>query len=643
MAANDSSGGGGAAAPASLPTTGGTIGRLTDTLGRLYGSIGAADNVDPTLNAAKEISDVVSPLGRGLFSMFGAGAERKKDRWYGRILKALTAKKPGVEVAGGKSSTSVLDVGGLGAAAGAFSGGAGILGKGLGLLGKGGKGLLRRVPLLGALLAGGSALASIFGDDDPTKSAEENRAGRYRGVGEAGGMLAGGLSGAALGAAIGTAILPGLGTAIGGFLGGVGGALLGEEFGGKVGEWTKTLIDSDIGGTAISMWGIATAAMGAAWDLVATDAKSAWRSTTDGISTAWTSFTAEAKSAWDSFMALPGVKPAVDRTKKVLGRAGTMASEEAKSAGSTIKDAASRAGLAIWEDAKSAVSALTPNTIKRAITAGAAAGTQAKAGYDEARGNGTSAPAPSGALQLGARAAGGAAGVGINKVLQAGPGYNVTENADGTVTRQDGARNWRNNNPGNLEWKPGGFAEQHGAIGSDGRFAIFPSCETGRAAKAALIFESKNYKDKSLTDAISRYAPPSENDTAKYQSSVLGAVGGQNKKMSDYSAAERGAIMDAMQKVEGFKVGRSSVLPAGGYSGVKIATASLPSMQPTNIPSSVPDKLPKMEEVKEPPTRLNSSAGAGRGTVQISIPREVGQNIGDRGIAHVVSGGLGAA
>jgi hypothetical protein len=46
-------------------------------------------------------------------------------------------------------------------------------------------------------------------------------------------------------------------------------------------------------------------------------------------------------------------------------------------------------------------------------------------------------------------------------------------------------RNLRNNNPGNIEY--GEFAKKHGATGSDGRFAIFPSMEAGKAAQMSLL------------------------------------------------------------------------------------------------------------------------------------------------------------
>ena len=43
----------------------------------------------------------------------------------------------------------------------------------------------------------------------------------------------------------------------------------------------------------------------------------------------------------------------------------------------------------------------------------------------------------------------------------------------------------RSNNPGNIE--AGRFASAHGAVGSDGRFAIFSSADAGFAALEALL------------------------------------------------------------------------------------------------------------------------------------------------------------
>lgn len=144
----------------------------------------------------------------------------------------------------------------------------------------------------------------------------------------------------------------------------------------------------------------------------------------------------------------------------------------------------------------------------------------------------------------------------IAAVIESGPGYLVVQRPDGTRQRLQGSRNWRNNNPGNLEAGP--FARAMGAIGSDGRFAIFPTYAAGRAAKEALIFEGGNYKNLTLSQTISRYAPPSENDTAWYQRTVLSAVSGVDQPMNKYTPSQRDRILSAMERVEGFKPGTVS-------------------------------------------------------------------------------------
>lgn len=165
-----------------------------------------------------------------------------------------------------------------------------------------------------------------------------------------------------------------------------------------------------------------------------------------------------------------------------------------------------------------------------------------------------------------------AAGYGGGKAGSASGKGNIRNysTARGSFQKVGGSRAWRNNNEGNLEF--GKFAKAHGAIGTDGRFAIFPDEETGRRAKEALIFESNGgkylannpldygkgigYRDKTLLQTIAAYAPSGENNTRAYRQRVLAAVGGRNKKMRDYTADERQAIMQAMRKVEGWKAGQ---------------------------------------------------------------------------------------
>lgn len=147
----------------------------------------------------------------------------------------------------------------------------------------------------------------------------------------------------------------------------------------------------------------------------------------------------------------------------------------------------------------------------------------------------------------------------ISAIVEAGPGYLVVKRPNGAIQKLQGSRNWRNNNPGNLEY--GNYAIAMGAIGTDGRFAVFPTYATGKAAKEKLIFEGNGYKGLTLSQAITRYAPPSENNTTWYQSIVMAAVGGINKLMSQYTASERSRILAAMEKVEGFKPGTVVDIP----------------------------------------------------------------------------------
>jgi hypothetical protein len=72
-----------------------------------------------------------------------------------------------------------------------------------------------------------------------------------------------------------------------------------------------------------------------------------------------------------------------------------------------------------------------------------------------------------------------------------------------------GTRSYRNNNPGNIEYGP--FARSAGAIGSDGRFAIFPSEEVGLQAIEKLL-QTKGYRGKTIDQIGRRWAPPSEHE-----------------------------------------------------------------------------------------------------------------------------------
>lgn len=103
----------------------------------------------------------------------------------------------------------------------------------------------------------------------------------------------------------------------------------------------------------------------------------------------------------------------------------------------------------------------------------------------------------------------------------------------------------------------GAFARSQGAIGSDGRFAVFPDRATGYRAMGGLVFNGK-YADLSLKDAIARYAPPHENNSLAYARAVASKVGvSLATKMRDVPMELRGVLTQAMAGVEG--LGRAVV------------------------------------------------------------------------------------
>jgi hypothetical protein len=142
--------------------------------------------------------------------------------------------------------------------------------------------------------------------------------------------------------------------------------------------------------------------------------------------------------------------------------------------------------------------------------------------------------------------------------------------------RQGGHRNWRNNNPGNIEYGP--FAMSMGATGSDGRFAIFPDMEMGYRAADALM-KGKNYQNLSIANAIKRWAPANENDVNAYQRKFQQAGFDLNKRYGDLSPAEQRKYLETKMSMEGGKAGSVSG-PKDSYSP---ALASISS----NIPKTV--------------------------------------------------------
>lgn len=131
----------------------------------------------------------------------------------------------------------------------------------------------------------------------------------------------------------------------------------------------------------------------------------------------------------------------------------------------------------------------------------------------------------------------------------------VYTTADGRrVRRTGGTRAWRNLNPGNIRYSE--FSRNAGAIGQAGGFAVFPDEETGTRAISSLL-RGQSYNNLTIARAITRYAPPSENNTAAYHRRIQQITGlNINRRISDLSDGELSRVVDAIRTIEGWEAGR---------------------------------------------------------------------------------------
>lgn len=94
-----------------------------------------------------------------------------------------------------------------------------------------------------------------------------------------------------------------------------------------------------------------------------------------------------------------------------------------------------------------------------------------------------------------------------------------------TVASLFTARGLRNNNPGNIDYIADPKKAWNGQIGSDGRFGIYDTPANGVRAISKELQLDERRGIRSIAGLISNWAPPGENDTAAYITSVARAVG----------------------------------------------------------------------------------------------------------------------
>jgi hypothetical protein len=140
-----------------------------------------------------------------------------------------------------------------------------------------------------------------------------------------------------------------------------------------------------------------------------------------------------------------------------------------------------------------------------------------------------------------------------SRTAQAGRLEGQRWTSNGAWINVGGNRNWRNHNPGNLE--DGDFARRHGAIGTDGRFAIFPDYATGKKALISLL-KTETYKVLTVAEGIQRFAPSIENDVPEYTRFIKSECNiSPDTALSSLSPEKLEALAAALEKFEGKEIG----------------------------------------------------------------------------------------
>lgn len=190
------------------------------------------------------------------------------------------------------------------------------------------------------------------------------------------------------------------------------------------------------------------------------------------------------------------------------------------------------------------------------------------------------------------------------RVVDAGPGWTKVELRDGTIETRVGDRASRNNNPGNIEY--GNFTKSLGAIGTDGRFAVFSDRQAGVQAIGSLL-DTKGYRDKTVMGAIEKYAPRFENNTDRYASTVAKAAGvTTDTKLSDMSREQRNAMAQAMMAVEG----NTGYKTTTNVAGVSYGTApDGTTRQPTGLAAAFRDPYASVQTPGYNPEPAKKSSG----------------------------------
>lgn len=350
-------------------------------VGAMKESGAGMEEADPSVKAFREVAQ---PMARGYELMTGGGEDKKQTGLLRRIfstlsvfrkeetafskaanksLKSIEAKPAGKEGGNGGFWGTILSaimgigpslLAGIGAVLSKIPGLGGLFGGGApGAAGASGgffKGALKKIPLLGSLLAIGGAAANIYdseNDDKLSRREKDRNAGKA--IGGAGGTIGGMMAGAAAGAFAGP-----VGMAIGGMVGAFLGDQAGQIIGDKVGGWVNDLRSADIVGTITTAWDGVVAGFKSAYDAIG----KTWGGFVDSAKAGWDTIAGLFSSAYEGLKSIPVIGPAIQAVEDAAKKT----AEAASAAAASAKAKAVEVGTKAVEGAKAGVEYLGNNT-----------------------------------------------------------------------------------------------------------------------------------------------------------------------------------------------------------------------------------------------------------------------------------------
>lgn len=144
------------------------------------------------------------------------------------------------------------------------------------------------------------------------------------------------------------------------------------------------------------------------------------------------------------------------------------------------------------------------------------------------------------------------------KVLEASRYMIAVELVDGSVIkRTGGSLSWRLHNPGRLSH--GKFTRSMGAIGDDGKYAVFLTEAEGRKANKVMLFEDQRMGFSNLTilQAVEKYAPETIGGKPLQYAMVLAKAAGTKTStlMRELNEDQKEKVLDAIQVMESYTKG----------------------------------------------------------------------------------------